>query len=132
MVFYAVDGSLGFHVPQLFDDFIADHGGTAISGMPIAEVSEASTGLYRQCFENYCLLYTPANPPGMQLTLEAIGSAYLAKISPADFYGETVVISPSTVALKVSEEYTPVAASTGAANNHQVAQPGERSAACGG
>ena len=106
MVFYAVDGSLGFHVPQLFDEFIADHGGTAISGMPIAEVSEVSTGLYRQCFENYCLLYTPANPPGMQLTLDAIGAAYLAKISPADFYGETVVISPSTVALKVSEEYT--------------------------
>ena len=105
MVFYAVDGSLGYHVPQLFDDFIADHGGTAISGMPIAEVAELSTGQYRQCFENYCLRYATANPPEAQLTLDAIGASYLAKISPADFYGETVVISPSTVALKVTEQY---------------------------
>ena len=105
MVFYAVDGSLGYHVPQLFDDFIADHGGTAISGMPIAEVTELSAGQYRQCFENYCLRYATANPSETQLTLDPIGASYLAKISPADFYGETVVISPSTVALKVTEQY---------------------------
>jgi len=105
MVFYAVKGSLGYHVPILFDEFIAGHGGTAISGMPIAEVSGVSPGLYRQCFENYCLLYTPADPPGSQLELEAIGSAYLQAISPADFYGETVVLSPSTVALKVEAQY---------------------------
>ncbi len=105
MVFFAVKGSLGYHVPILFDEFIASHGGTAISGMPIAEVSEVSPGLYRQCFENYCLLYSPADPPGSQLELEAIGSAYLQSISPADFYGETVVLSPSTVALKVAAQY---------------------------
>ena len=105
MVFYAVDGSLGYHVPQLFDDFIAEHGGTAISGMPIAEVTQLSAGQYRQCFENYCLRYATANPPETQLTLDPIGASYLAKISPADFYGETVVISPSTVALKVKEQY---------------------------
>lgn len=105
MVFYAVDGKQGYHVPQLFDDFIADHGGTGISGMPIAEVSEISTGTFHQCFENYCLLYTPDAEPFQQLSLEAIGSEYLAKISPADLNGETVVISPSTVSLKVKEQF---------------------------
>jgi len=106
MVFYAVDGKQGYHVPKLFDDFISDHGGTGISGMPIAEVSELSTGTYRQCFENYCLLYTPSADPGKQFSLEAIGSEYLAKISPADLNGETVVISPSTVSLRVKEQFT--------------------------
>ncbi len=105
MVFFAVDGKLGYHVPQLFDDFISAHGGTAISGMPIAEVSEDSPGVYRQCFENYCLLYTPAAEPTQQLILEALGSDYLARISPADINGETVVISPSTVSLRVKEQF---------------------------
>ncbi len=104
MVFYAVKGSLGYHVPRLFDEFISAHGGTAISGMPIAEVGEVTPGLYRQCFENYCLLYSPAEPPGSQLKLEPTGSAYLATISPADLYGQTVVISPSTVLLRVEAQ----------------------------
>ena len=106
MVFYAVDGKLGYHVPQLFDDFISEHGGTAISGMPIAEVSEDSSGVYRQCFENYCLLYTPAAESAQQLILEALGNDYLARISPADINGETVVISPSTVRLRVEAQTT--------------------------
>ena len=106
MVFYATSGSLGYHVPQIFDDFIAAHGGTSISGMPIAEVTEVSTGVYRQCFQNYCLVYTPAADTKQQFTLEATGSAYLAKISPADLNGETVVLSPSTVALRLAEQFS--------------------------
>ena len=50
MVFYTVEGVLGYHVPILFDDFINAHGGMRISGKPIAEVSESMPGVYRQCF----------------------------------------------------------------------------------
>lgn len=105
MVFYPVDGALGYHVPILFDDFITAHGGIKISGYPIAEVSEILPGTYRQCFENYCIDYLPANPQDEQIALAALGSLYLDKLRETNALQESAVISPSTVLLQVSEKY---------------------------
>jgi hypothetical protein len=110
MVFYTVEGVLGYHVPILFDDFINAHGGMRISGKPIAEVSQSAPGVYRQCFENYCLEYLPANPPEEQIRLSPLGSLYLEHMRAANALQDYFVISPSTIQMKVSEESASVAA----------------------
>jgi hypothetical protein len=110
MVFYTIEGVLGYHVPILFDDFINAHGGMRISGNPITEVSESSPGVYRQCFENYCLEYIPANTASQQILLTALGSLYLDKMRASNALEEAFVISPSTVAIRVSEEFKQISA----------------------
>jgi hypothetical protein len=60
VIFYPVKGELGFHVPIVFDEFIARHGGVETSGQPISEpdvVEINGERVARQCFENYCLDY---------------------------------------------------------------------------
>ena len=42
VIFYRTDGILGFHVPVLFDHFIAQHGGAKISGNPLGEITTIS------------------------------------------------------------------------------------------
>ena len=110
MVFYTIEGVLGYHVPIIFDDFINAHGGMRISGDPIAEVSESSPGIYRQCFENYCIEYIPANPAGEQIRLTALGGLYLDKMRATNALQEYFVISPSTVHIEVSGEFMQLSA----------------------
>jgi hypothetical protein len=110
MVFYTIEGVLGHHVPILFDDFINAHGGMRISGNPIAEVSENSPGVYRQCFENYCLEYIPVNPPEEQIRLTALGDLYLDKMRAINVLEDNFVISPSTVAIQVSNGFMQLSA----------------------
>lgn len=58
-IFFPLENSnLGFNVPQVFDAFITQHGGTAYSGMPISETFWLVEGeSMRQCFQTYCLDY---------------------------------------------------------------------------
>jgi hypothetical protein len=78
MTFYRTDGILGFHVPLLFDYFIAQHGGREISGSPLGEMDTISAAQYRQCFENYCLLYDGSAAPSLQVRLLPLGLDYLS------------------------------------------------------
>lgn len=110
MVFYTIEGVLGHHMPIIFDDFINAHGGMRISGNPIAEVSESSPGVYRQCFENYCLEYIPVNPPEEQIRLTALGGLYLDKMRAINVLEDNFVISPSTVAIQVSNGFMQISA----------------------
>lgn len=77
VVFYPLEGENGFHVPLVFDRFIASHGGIEISGIPLSEPYEIGEHLYRQCFENYCLDYD--NRPGAteRVGMAALGREYL-------------------------------------------------------
>ena len=61
-VFYEIENGIGHNVFHLFDDYIRQHGGYQISGDPIRSLIrvDASTEEVYQCFENYCLNYTPA------------------------------------------------------------------------
>ena len=80
MVFYVVKGNLGYHVPILFDKFIAIHGGTEISGPPVGDPYQIVVGgqtLARQCFQNYCLDYNPSAAPEQHIQLAALGQQYL-------------------------------------------------------
>lgn len=104
VVFYPVQGELGYHVPVDFDRFIASHGGLEISGNPIAEIMEYSAGVYRQCFENYCLDYTPSAPEDQRIKLAPLGRQYLDQLQ-SQSAEQLFTISPDTVSLTVSEQF---------------------------
>lgn len=77
VIFYRTDGILGFHVPVLFDHFIAQHGGREISGNPLGEITTISATLFRQCFENYCLVYDSSAAESLQVRMAPLGLEYL-------------------------------------------------------
>jgi len=74
--FYPVEQERGFHVPIVFDDFIAAHGGRLISGDPIAETAYYGEETIRQCFEFYCLDLAQS-PAGQSARLTPLGAWYL-------------------------------------------------------
>ena len=99
VVFYSVQGDLGYHVPVIFDHFIARHGGLEISGHPLADVIQVDANLYRQCFENYCLIYD--NNPGAspQVRMAPLGHEYMRKFALQPAKAATFLITPETIHL---------------------------------
>ena len=108
VVFYALSDGLGYHVPILFDEFINEHGGTTFSGDPIAELTEAQPGIYRQCFTNYCLEYSPDARKNHQITVTSLGSQYLQLEQPQILIESTVENTPQTLSLLVNALYNPL------------------------
>lgn len=100
VVFYAVDGELGYHVPMLFDHFIALHGGREISGIPLADIAQIERGLYQQCFEHYCLLYDIDAGESDKVRMAPLGVEYLRTTQgqPAD-EAAFFEVTPETVHL---------------------------------
>lgn len=82
VVFYTVSGDLGYHVPVLFDAFIAAHGGVQVSGNPIAETIAYENNTPRQCFENYCLNLYPNAAQNFRVRPASLGLRYLQMFSP--------------------------------------------------
>ncbi|HCS38332.1 MAG TPA: hypothetical protein DIW44_01955 [Anaerolineaceae bacterium] len=111
VVFYAVNDTLGYHVPILFDTFINTHGGTAVSGDPINEIFEYDSGLFRQCFTNYCLDYNPSKPENKQVTITPLGKQYLAMDQTVLPMPATPQPDPSAISLQVSETLPKVSSS---------------------
>jgi hypothetical protein len=111
MVFYPTQGSKGYHVPLVFDDFIAAHGGMDYSGNPIDEVYQYSDTVYRQCFQNYCLDYDASAADGSRVHLAALGVQYLQQISSSQTSVPTEPSKDTTgpVQLKVSESSQTIA-----------------------
>jgi hypothetical protein len=112
MVFYATQGSKGYHVPLVFDHFIAAHGGSDFSGKPINEVYQYSDNIYRQCFENYCLDYDPSASEGQNVHLAALGTIYLQQLSgssgsitaPANHSSQNITLSVSELSNIISAD----------------------------
>lgn len=98
MVFYPVHGDLGFHVPRVFDEFIAQHGGREISGNPLEEIAAVGEKRYRQCFENYCLLYDHTAAPSLRVRLLPLGLEYLRRIQH-ESGALPLLYSPQTIRL---------------------------------
>jgi len=109
VVFYPTSGELGYHVPMDFDQFISAHGGMEISGKPIAEVFEYSSGVYRQCFENYCLDYSPSAGQESKVTLAPLGRDYLDQLASQSTTQEFFTFSPDTVSLQATEQFKKLA-----------------------
>lgn len=57
MVFYPVQGELGYNIPQAFLDYIMAHGGIETSGPPISDLALTTEQVFRQCFRYICLDY---------------------------------------------------------------------------
>jgi len=78
ITFYPTEGELGYHVPLIFDHFLASHGGREISGSPIADtIQYPDENLPRQCFQNYCLDFRENAPDSLKIQLAPLGSRYL-------------------------------------------------------
>jgi hypothetical protein len=93
VVFHVINGDQGYHVPIVFEEFIATHGGMEMSGQPIADtIRYASDGnVIRQCFESYCLDYHPEASAAFQVRLAPLGNRYIEK------HGKPQTVTPSPV-----------------------------------
>lgn len=103
VVFYGIEGELGFHVPLPFDHFIAQHGGREISGNPIGEVVLLDAKVYRQCFEHYCLLYDHSAEENARVRMAPLGREYLLQAHGGQSEPEEAafVFSPESVHLLI-------------------------------
>lgn len=109
VVFYPVKDELGYHVPLVFDAFIAAHGGMQLSGEPISETLAQEENVYRQCFENYCLDYRPSAPQNQQVSLAPLGQQYLELLQKRQGENKPLTISPETVAILLTEQFKKLA-----------------------
>lgn len=78
MAFLPIDPAtnLGHNVPVPFLEYIANHGGAELSGIPTSELFDIN-GIRRQCFTNYCLDYDPVAPANAQIRPAPLGRIYL-------------------------------------------------------
>lgn len=104
LVYYEIDGGLGHNVPKPFDEFIAAHGGRDLAGDPISEVIRISEGLFRQCFENYCLLYEPGAPDVMKVRMAPLGKEFLERYPPPEDLQIRNMFTQDRIGLTVSAD----------------------------
>ena len=76
--FYETFEGLGYKVPDLFNEYINQHGTLSVIGGPITEYSSFNDGGYSQCFTNACLEYHPTAPEELQVSPHMLGYDYLA------------------------------------------------------
>jgi hypothetical protein len=98
VIFITVQGNLGYHVPIVFKDFIDRHGGLSISGNPISEAMDVGGGVFRQCFQNYCLDYQSS-----AVKMVALGEKYLT-YTPGQQVSPQFAFSSASVSIQLSEE----------------------------
>ncbi len=114
VIFYPVEGELGFHVPVVFDEFIAQHGGVEKSGKPMSEpiaIKLNGQQVARQCFENYCLDYYINAPTASQVRLAPLGLDYTQSVSSPSGYANVAAPVSDTLAMLVSEDNAQVTVS---------------------
>ena len=78
--FREVNGGKGYYIPAYFLNFIDRYAGFEFSGEPVSRKEEIREGVFRQCFENYCLLYDSLAPEGQRVKLEKLGKKYQAAL----------------------------------------------------
>jgi hypothetical protein len=74
--FYPKEGERGYEIPDYFWEFLENHGGMTLSGMPLTHLSPLNGTVLHQCFENLCLMYDPQAPPPGNVRPEPIGHSY--------------------------------------------------------
>lgn len=104
VVFYPTEGELGYHVPVIFDTYIAQHGGVEISGKPIADTFRYDDQIDRQCYENYCLEYFPQAAPEQRVRLTPLGYRYLQMAGIPALDSRPSVLASSAPALPTPAE----------------------------
>jgi hypothetical protein len=105
LVFYEIKDGLGHNVPRPFDNFVASHGGRDLAGQPISEVVLLKDqNVYRQCFENYCLIYDPAASDALKVRMAPLGQEYVNRFPPPEDVQIRNVFSPENLALLVTAD----------------------------
>lgn len=103
MLFYLVQGDLGYNVPQYFWDYIQYHGGLELSGPPITELQPRSVGVSWQCYLNYCLEYHANGPAALRVRPSALGITFMHQNPIQD---QSLVTQPAgIISLHVWESY---------------------------
>jgi hypothetical protein len=90
LYFYPTQEDLGYEVPSYFFDYLNSHGGLAISGPPVAQVSSFGDKMKHQCFTNLCLVFDPVANEGGRVRPEPLGYAYKYL-----YYQETLPPTPT-------------------------------------
>jgi len=107
LVFIPLDHNLGHNVAQVFEQYIANHGGGTFAGPPTSEMFTQGS-LYRQCFTNYCLDYDPSLPVDARIHPSALGKIYLQNNPPNQPAIKALTLSPETVQLQSAEKKTAI------------------------
>lgn len=79
MIFVRIQGDLGYHLWIPFDQFTKQHGGSALSGIPLNDTVYVTMGnqkVPQQCYENYCLYYDAAAPEAQRIKMLDLGRQY--------------------------------------------------------
>ena len=82
MYFFQVSGDKGYNIPKRYMDYIGQHGGLDIFGLPITENHVIADGVFRQCFTNICLEFHSALSNDLQLRPTAAGKTFQQKFYP--------------------------------------------------
>jgi len=102
LVFYEIENGMGHNVPRQFDAFVTNHGGRDLSGNPISEVIRLPEGIYRQCFENYCLIFDPSAADVMKIRMAPLGKEYIERFGAPEDLQIKNMFSPERISLLVS------------------------------
>jgi hypothetical protein len=76
MYFHPIIKDTGYNVPQIFLDYLAQHGGLDASGPPITNLTAIRDGVYRQCFANLCLEEHRQVKGALRIRLTPLGFTY--------------------------------------------------------
>jgi hypothetical protein len=103
MVFYPIEPGLGHNVPKVLEQYITEHGGLELSGMPTTEIFPEGK-IYRQCFTNYCLDYDPSASEALLIRPAPLGETYFKLHNPTQAAESSLKVTPATYQLNVWEE----------------------------
>ncbi len=82
----------GYSVPILFHEYVLQHGGWDLFGMPTSEVYLVEDDIFRQCYTNLCLDFDLNADPKDRLKPVALGKIYkdlyYEKLSKGTFEGD--------------------------------------------
>ncbi|MFO8037400.1 MAG: hypothetical protein R6U57_12320 [Anaerolineales bacterium] len=81
MYFRELEDGKGFYIPSYFVDFVSRYSGFELSGEPITQLREIRNGVFRQCFQNYCLRYDSAGKEGERISLVPLGQKYKGQVT---------------------------------------------------
>lgn len=114
MIFYAIDGKLGYDIPLHFWEYILALGGMDVIGSPITHYSLLfNDGTYHQCFVNLCLMHNPSVDGGVFVRPEALGYAYKQLWYEKDLFISDLVSPVGQIRLHVWELYPTISAKQG-------------------
>lgn len=93
MIFFPtrVDGK-GYHIPTVFNEYIAQHGGQEIFGHPIDQYRLIKDNVFRQCYLNVCLEEHTNMDSSLRVRPSPLGYPYkLLPVSPVypDTFSQT-------------------------------------------